>query len=151
MKRILSAILVIFLVVTTLAGCSSTKKETEFYDLVVETQELLEEYATDILDCWSDHVHDKKYATINLALSAAKRMNSDTIEAIEANHEIIQSLCYKIKNGKLKAEIKNVFLAYDDYYTFVMDAGGSYNSFSEKLPEIEKVLSDALKSLKYEL
>ncbi|MBR2721161.1 MAG: hypothetical protein IKB75_00080 [Clostridia bacterium] len=150
MKKI-SFILILTLIVGALAGCNSTKKEAEFYDLVVETQELLEEYATDILNCWSDYVYDEKYPTVSAALSAARKMNSDTIEAIEVNHKIIQGLYDKIKNSKLKAEIKDVLLAYDDYYVFVMDAGGSYNSFSEELPEIEKALSDALKSLKYEL
>ena len=127
------------------------KKEEEFYDLVTETQDLLDEYADDIYSCWYDYVYEDEYSSVDSALVAAMLLNTDNMETIEANNEIIKNLYSKVKDGKLKAEVKAVMQAYNDYYAFVMEVSGSFKSFSENKETLKKELSSALKDLSFEL
>ncbi len=151
MKKILSFMLVLLLLMATFTGCGSFKKEEEFYNLVSETQELLDEYADDIYSCWYDYVYEDEYSSVDSALLSAMMMNSDNIDIIESNNETIKELYSKVKDGDLKAEMKAVMQAYNDYYAFVMEVSGSFQSFSADKETLKKELASALKDLDFEL
>ena len=152
MKKILSIVSIVLLLCMFLTSCgSSTKQEEEFYELVSETQELLDEYADDIYSCWYDYVYEEKYSDPNDAIMAATAMNSGNINSIVDNNETIKELYKKVKDGNLKSEIKDVMQAYNDYYSFVMEVSGTYDSFSAGKEPLKKELSGALKNLEFEL
>ena len=135
----------------SIVGQSNTQKEEEFYNLVSDTQELLDEYADDIYSCWYDYIYEDEYSSVDSAILSAMIRNSDNIEIIEANNEQIKELYKNAKDGKLESEVKDVMHAYNDYYAFVMEVSGSFNSFSASKETLKKELSSALKNLEFEL
>ena len=163
MKKIVSLVLGLTMLFCTLAlsscdlnlgsivGQSNTQKEEEFYNLVSDTQELLDEYADDIYSCWYDYIYEDEYSSVDSAILSAMIRNSDNIDIIEANNEQIKELYKTAKDGKLESEIKDVMQAYNDYYAFVMEVSGSFNSFSASKETLKKELSSALKNLEFEL
>ena len=152
MKRILTLILVTTLMFSLTSCMDSTKKETEFYDLVYESQQLLDEVADDIYSYWYDCIYDDAYlGNINYAIAAALSDNEDNIDIIESNNALIKDLYSQVKDGKLKSEIKAVMQAYNDYYAFVIEVSGSFKSYSENKESYKKELSSTLKDLEFEL
>ena len=152
MKKTLSFILVFVLIITTLTSCGGSKKEAEFHKLVVETQELLDIVADDIYSYWYDCIYKDKYLeSIDYAIACALSDNQENIEKIEANNKKIKTLYKDVKDGKLEDEVKEVMQAYNDYYAFVMEVSGSFNSFSANKETLKKNLSSALKNLEFEL
>lgn len=163
MKKFLSLFLVLIALVGTLSGCINTGtndggsgngsgREREFYNLVSESQELLDEVADDIYSYWYDCIYKDKYRDdINYAISMALMDNSSNIDKIESNHEEIKSLYSEVKDGDLKAEVKAVMQAYNDYYSLVIEVSGSFNSFSADKETLKKELSSSLKDLEFEL
>lgn len=148
---IVAAVIILMSIVTGNSGNIGAKNEQEFYDIVSETQELLDDYADDIYRCWYDYVYEDEYSSVNAALAAAKSMNNSNIKKIESNNEEIKELYSKIKDGKLKDEIKAVMQAYNEYYSFVMEVSGSFNSYSAGKETNKKALANALKNLSFEL
>ncbi len=152
MKKFLAVISLLLAMCLYFTSCGgSTKKESEFFDLVSETQELLDEYADDIYSCWYDYIYEDEYLSVDSAILSAMNMNSDNIDIIESNNERIKELYKKAKDGKLESEVKEVMQAYNDYYAFVMEVSGSFNSFSASKETLKKELSSALKNLEFEL
>ena len=152
MKKLLVVISLLLTLCLFFTSCDgSTKKESEFFELVSETQELLDEYADDIYSCWYDYIYEDEYSSVNSAILSAMVMNSDNIDIIESNNEQIKELYKKAKDGKLESEVKDVMQAYNDYYAFVMEVSGSFNSFSASKETLKKELSSALKNLEFEL
>ena len=132
-------------------GTSNTDKEEEFYTLVAETQDLLDAYADDIYQCWYDYVYNDEYSSVDSALFDAYLDNYSNCETIDANTEVIKNLYKEIKDGKLSDEVKAVMQAYNEYYSFVMEVSGSFNSYSAGKETAKKALSNALKNLSFEL
>ena len=152
MKKTLSFILVFVLIITTLTSCGGSKKEAEFHKLVVETQELLDIVADDIYSYWYDCIYKDMYLeSIDYAIASALSDNQENIEKIEANNKKIKTLYKDVKDGKLEDEVKEVMQAYNEYYAFVMEVSGSFNSFSASKETLKKNLSSALKNLEFEL
>ena len=152
MKKTLSFILVFVLIITTLTSCGGSKKEAEFHKLVVETQELLDIVADDIYSYWYNCIYKDMYLeSIDYAIACALSDNQENIEKIEANNKKIKTLYKDVKDGKLEDEVKDVMQAYNDYYAFVMEVSGSFNSFSASKETLKKSLSSALKNLEFEL
>ena len=152
MKKTLSFILVFVLIITTLTSCGGSKKEAEFHKLVVETQELLDIVADDIYSYWYNCIYKDMYLeSIDYAIACALSDNQENIEKIEANNKKIKTLYKDVKDGKLEDEVKEVMQAYNDYYAFVMEVSGSFNSFSANKETLKKELSSALKNLEFEL
>ena len=134
------------------AGGSSTAKEEEFYDLVSETQELLDTVADDIYSYWYDCIYNDKYLeNITYAVSLAKSANKTNLETIESNTTQIKEMYKEIKDGDLKSEVKAVMQAYNDYYALVVEVSGSFNSYSANKETYKKELSSALSDLSFEL
>lgn len=127
-------------------------KIQEFYDTVVISQGCLDAYADDIYENWHDAIYeDEFWGDINLAIAAAKRDNAANILTIEENDEKISSLYKEIRESEFKDEIKDVMSAYSDYYEFVINVSGSYNSFSASKETLKKELASALKDLHMEI
>lgn len=151
MKKIISVLLIVCCLVPAITSCSSEKKESEFYDLVSATQELLDIVADDIYSCWYDYIYEDEYSSVDSALRYAMIINYDNIETIKSNNEEIMSLYKEIKEGKLSAEVKDVMQAYNKYYSFVIEVSGSFKTYSANKETIKKELSTALKNLLFEL
>ena len=140
------------MIITTLTSCGGSKKEAEFHKLVVETQELLDIVADDIYSYWYDCIYKDMYReSIDYAIASALSDNQENIEKIEANNKKIKTLYKDVKDGKLEDEVKEVMQAYNEYYAFVMEVSGSFNSFSASKETLKKNLSSALKNLEFEL
>ena len=167
MKKIWSLLVCVLVLSLLFSGCDtlfydssasteedevSTELEEEFYDLVCETQELLDIVADDIYNYWYDCIYEDKYREdITYAVACAKADNEENLETIEANTEEIKDLYKEIKGGELKSEVKAVMQAYNDYYALVVEVSGSFNSYSESKEDFKKKLSSALSDLSFEL
>ena len=165
MKKILAFSLVVTMLLCTLAlsscgsnsgdGLSSgkgTQKEEEFYNLVDETQDLLDTVADDIYSYWYDCIYNDKYLdNITYAVACAKTANKTNLDTIEENTKTIKSLYKEIKDGKLAEEAKAVMQAYNDYYTLVVEVSGSFNSYAASKETCKKELASALDDLSFEL
>lgn len=151
MKRILSVLLILAFMVVLFVSCDSTKKEVEFHDIVLETQDLLDVVADDIYSYWYDCIYEDKYSDdINIAIATAIVDNQNNIDKIKLNNEIIKGLYAEVKDGALKSEVKEVMQAYNDYYSLVIEVSGSFKSFSADKETLKKELSSALKNLSFE-
>ena len=152
MKKTISFIIAFVLIITSLTSCGSSNKEAEFHSLVSETQELLDIVADDIYSYWYDCIYKDMYReSIDYAIACALSDNQENITKIEENNTKIKSLYKDVKDGKLEDEVKEVMKAYNDYYAFVMEVSGSFNSFSANKETLKKELSSALKDLEFEL
>ncbi len=155
MKKALSILLVLSFLLATLSSCgllNSTKKEEQFYDLVSETQELLDIVADDIYSNWYDCIYKDKFSeSIDVAIASAMLDNQDNLDQIEENNANIKKLYKEVKDGDLENEVKEVMQAYNEYYSFVVEVSGSFNSFSANKENLKKALATALKNLDMEL
>ncbi len=128
------------------------KKENDFYELVSKTQELLDIVADDIYSYWYDCIYEDKYLeNITYAVQCALQDNKDNLNKIEANTSQIKGLYKEVKDGDLKAEVKAVMQAYNDYYTFVVEVSGSFESYKKNKENYKKELASALRNLSFEL
>ena len=131
---------------------TNSSSEEEFHKIVSETQELLDIVADDIYTYWYDCIYNDKYLDdINYAIAFAINDNKENMDQIEANNETIKALYTTVRDGRLKAEAKAVMQAYNDYYSFVMEVSGSFNSFSADKESLKKELASALKDFEFEL
>ena len=130
---------------------NSNNDVEEFYELVSENKELLDIYADDIYSCWYDYVYEDEYSSVDSALIAAMADNYDNIERIEENNKKIKDLYKDAKDSDLEDEVKEVMQAYNEYYAFVMEVSGSFNSYSAGLEPLKKALATALRNLEIEL
>ena len=88
---------------------------------------------------------------INIAIATARANNRENLNFIEENETKIQSLYKEVRDSELKDEVKAVMSAYSDYYEFVVNVSGSFNSFSANKETYKKALATALKNLAMEL
>lgn len=178
MKKILVLVLSLCLLLPAIIGCSSSDDGTlgtgyyassepaysepaysepayeiqQYYDLVLSTQELLDDVADDIYSYWYDAIYKDKYGgSIDYAILYAQLANSENLDTIESNNETIKNLYSQIKDSKLNTEIKAVMQAYNAYYSLVVEVSGSFKSYSADKETLKKTLANALKNLDFEL
>lgn len=161
MKKFLKKLGVMVMVVLNLVtmifaascgGGNSTEKITTFYETVVASQECLDEVADDIYTYWYNAIYkDKYYGSIDYAIAKALEDNKTNLDTIETNEPIIQSLYKEVRDSDLSVEIKAVMSAYSDYYEFVVNVSGSFNSYSESKEKLKKELASCLKDLALEI
>lgn len=136
-------------VVTGLLGGG---KEEKFYELVSETQGLLDVLADDIYKNWYDCIYNDDFNNdIDEAIDEAFEDNEDIVEEILYNTNEINELYKDIKDGDLEDEAKEVMQAYNEYYSIVIEVSGSYNDYSAAKEPAKKALSTALKNYYSEL
>lgn len=140
------------------SGGSSDSADNEneslntFYETVVSSQTCLDIVADDIYRNWYDAIYKDKYSgSIDLAIAYALSTNSDNLATIEANEPIIHSAYKSVRDSKLSAEVKAVMNVYSDYYEFVVNVSGSFNTFSASKETLKKELASALKKLALEM
>lgn len=155
MKKTVSLLLALSLLLLTFSSCGflkNNKKEQKFYDLVSETQDLLDTVADDIYSNWYDCIYEDKFSdSIDLAIASAMLDNKANLEQIEENNAEIKKLYKEVKDGDLEDEVKEVMQAYNEYYAFVVEVSGSFNSYSANKETLKKALATSLKNLDLEL
>ena len=131
---------------------SSNTKIQEFYDAVVESQECLDEVGDTIYDYWYNAIYKNSYSgNINLAIAYAKVDCKTSLDFIETNDAVISTLYKTVRDSDLKDEVKEVMNAYSEYYEFVVNVSGSFNSYSKDKEVLKKALATALKNLSLEM
>ena len=166
MKNVLKRFSIVLIAMITLfslmivAACGGSEKKedkslekiTTFYETVVDSQQCMDTVADDIYSYWYDAIYkDKYYGSIDLAIAYAQEDNKENLEKIEENEPIIQSLYKEVRDTDLSVEIKAVMSAYSDYYEFVVNVSGSFNSYSASKETLKKELASALKDLALEI
>ena len=139
-----------------LTGCGSQgdrlEKEKEFCDLVEQTQELLDDIADTIYSNWHGAIYDDEfYGDINRAIAAAVVAHQEDLDVIEQNDVRIKELYQSVREGDLSTECKAIMQCYNDYYEFVVNVSGSFNSFSADKETLKKALASAIRNLNMEL
>ena len=128
------------------------KDLSNFYDRVAECQDLLDAVADDIYDNWHAAIYEDEFGSdINLAILSAQIEHDEDIQRIEFLDQEITDLFKKVKDGKHSELVKDVMSAYSDYYEFVINVSGSFNSYSDQKETLKKELASTLKDLSYEL
>ena len=97
------------------------------------------------------YIYEEEYSSVDSAILAAMIANSDNIDTIKANNDVIKSLYKEVRDGDLSDEVKEVMQTYNEYYSFVMEVSGSFKSFSADKEPLKKELATALKNLSFEL
>ena len=151
---VLALVLIVVLAVSlggNLGG--SSKKLSDFYNKVVESQELLDDVADDIYSNWYDAIYNDEFGEdINVAIAYAQVDHKEDLEKIELLEDEITELFKELKDDKNNGHlIKDVMSAYSDYYEFVVNVSGSFNSYSADKETLKKELASTLKDLSYEL
>ena len=101
---------------------------------------------------WYEAIYKDKYSgSIDLAIYYALAANATNIDKIEENEPLIQAAYKKVRDSKLSYEIKSVMTAYAEYYEFVVNVSGSFNSFKAEKETLKMELASALKNLYFEM
>lgn len=158
-KSLLTLILsMVTLLISLFGGCAGFEGGNqkanceEFYKTVVSSQNCLDAVADDIYRYWYDAIYEDKYGgSIDLAIAYAQIDNEENLKIIEENDAIIKELYKKVRDSEFEDEIKDVMSAYSDYYEFVVNVSGSFNSFSASKEKLKKELASALKDLQLEI
>ena len=140
--------------VSTNGGSSDGEDEQlqNFYDKVKESQELLDAVADDIYGNWYDCIYkDKFYESIDIAIASALSDHKEDIDRIEALDVEIANAFKAVKEGPQSELVKDVMAAYSDYYEFVINVSGSFQTFKESKESLKKELASLLRDLSYEL
>ncbi len=131
---------------------NSAEKINKFYDSVSESQKRMDIVADAIYQNWYQAVYKKGFSgSIDLAIAMALNDNSENIDFIKENEKEIQSYYKEVRDSELKDEVKAVMTAYSDYYEFVINVSGSFQTYSENMENYKKALATALKHLSLEL
>ena len=158
-KKVLAPVLLtIILIISCLCGACSAKKGdanskiTEFYNLVSESKKLLDDIADDYYTYWYEAIYKNKYlGDINIALTIAESANTTKINTVKSNDGLIKTAYQSAKSEKYEAILREVMTTYSDYYEFVINISGSFNSYSSGKETKKKALATALKSLSFEI
>lgn len=124
----------------------------EFYDCVKESQELLDAVADTIYSNWYDCIYKDKFSeNINYAIASALVTHEDDITRIKELDTEIADAFKEVKDGDNAELVKEVMSAYSDYYEFVVNVSGSFESFKTSKETLKKELASLLRDLSYEL
>ena len=137
------------------ASSEATKNDEslqKFYDKLSKSQELLDTVADDIYSYWYDCIYKDKYLDdINYAIASALSDNKENIDEIKALDTEISELFKEVKDGEHSSLVKETMSAYSDYYEFVINVSGSFESYKTNKETLKKELASLLRDLSYEL
>ena len=89
---------------------------------------------------------------VSTGVLMAQIENADNLNKIEELDAEINELFKVVKADPTNAQLaKEIMSAYSDYYEFVVNMSGSFNSFSADKETLKKELASLLKELSYEL
>ena len=133
-------------------GFNNVSNELEFYTLVCESQDLLDTLADAIYQNWYDCIYNDKFLEdINIAIYSAFADYEDEVNILEINNEAIKESYKAVRDGKYSSEVKAVMQSYNEYYSFVVDVSGSYETYSANKETYKKALDTALRNLSFEI
>ncbi len=154
MKKV-SAVFLVLVMLLVLAGCSAGagERQNEFYEKVSESQRLLDSVADSIYNNWHAAVYNDEFdSDITVAVASALAEHERDIERIKTLDGEITELFTSVKSDKDNgALIKRIMAAYNDYYEFVVNVSGSFESYSANKEPLKKELASLLKELSYSL
>ncbi len=155
MKKILTSLIFVMCCLASFCfGCSNDSDSNieQYYTTVYKSKELIDVVADDYYSYWYDAIYNDKYSgNINIALAYANIDNEDNIKKIKENDRTISDLYKKVKDTSLSDLIREVMTTYSDYYEFVIEISGSFNSYSSGKETKKKALASALRNLSYEI
>ena len=136
-----------------LVACSTKNSNiSTYYDLVVQSQAILDKYADDIYQNWYDAIYnDKFYGSIDLAVASAESDHEDDVKFLEENDAKIEQSYKSVRDGKYAENVKSVMDAYSTYYEFVVNVSGSFSIFESNKETYKKQLASELKKLHFEI
>ena len=106
--------MVFVLLISTLfgVGCASDQDNLrEFYTVVKESQELLDIVGDDIYSNWHDAIYDDSFGgDINRAIYYAQLDNSENLQTIDSNDDLIKELYKNVKETDLQFEVKAIII-----------------------------------------
>lgn len=160
MKKVSAAILILVMTVS-FVGCGSSsvvdessshsKKLQTFYYTVTESQELLDQVADAIYRNWYDAIYNDEFGeSIDLAIAYAFNDNKEEVDRIKELDAEIADAFKDVKDGERSELVKDIMSAYSDYYEFVINVSGSFNSYSADKETLKKELAGLLRELSYE-
>lgn len=151
MKKALSVVLILVMLLS-FGGCGESEKLQLFYDKVSECQTLLDKVADSIYSNWYDAIYEDEFGEdIDVAIAYAFVENEEEVNKIEALDAEISDLFKEVKDSSQAPIVKDVMSAYSDYYEFVINVSGSFNTYSADKETLKKELASLLKDLSYEL
>lgn len=116
-----------------------------------ESADKLDDVADEQYQCWYGYVYNKKYSSIEAAILAAQINEAKNITTIEENDKVISNLLNELKDSNYKEKHKETYDAmldaydsYKEYYEFVINVSGSFNSYSAKKEELKKEVKSYL-------
>lgn len=158
-KNILIISIIIFIVIiAVVAGVliriNSVKKATEEYKANAHTFTItvlssladMEKVGNDISSYWHDYIFNKKYTSVNDAVSKALNKNVTLVGTVKQDKSKIEAqyqLLLKLPNEtdseliEIKDAVKELYDAYYDFYDTVITPSGSYIEFNAAFSEID--------------
>ncbi len=137
---------------STVSESDLTEKVQEYYDLVVKSQVILDDYADDIYRNWYDAIYnDKFYGSIDIAIVSAENDHEDDVKFLKENDAKIEQSYKSVRDSKYAENVKSVMDAYSTYYEFVVNVSGSFTTFQSNKETYKKQLASELKKLHFEI
>ncbi len=118
----------------------------DFHYAVSQSKIYLDELGDDIYDYWYDAIYnDTHNGDIDEAILAAQTDNLEGLYFLEENEEEIHVLYKSLKDSDLAYEVDEVMVAYSNYYEFVVNVSGSFETYSASYQPLKNQLASALK------
>ena len=165
-KKILSVIGIVLVVAAVISyfvfqnmKVSEYKENAKtFCSTVLSSAANLEGIGNEIKSEWYDYIYDSWsiYDSIDEAVAGALSNKSDEIANAKTEKIIIDGLYSKLKKPVNKSDeieelceaVKVLYDEYEDFYDFVTDPSGNYNSFKSKFGELDSSIVEAYEDLK---
>lgn len=148
------AVLIITAVIVTVKVIKNKKIEAKvesLYNVMEDTSGILDIVADTIYCNWYDYIYEDEYYSIDEAVWMAFITEADNIDKIEANDVLIDNMFKEIKENNYKDKNEDVYYAmvdaydsYKEYYEFVINVSGSFNSYSAQKETLKKEVKSYL-------
>ena len=147
---IFSVIAVAIIIIIAVGAKISKNKKMEqkvenMYNTMEETSNVINQIADTIYNEWYDYVYKDDYNTVDEALWMAFILEADNVGKAKDNDEKIDNLFQEIKESNYKNKNEDGYYAmvdaydsYNEYYEFVINVSGSFNSYSAKKETLKK-------------
>lgn len=165
-KKILSVIGIVLVVAAVISyfvfqnmKVSEYKENAKtFCSTVLSSAANLEGIGNEIQSEWHDYIYDRWsiYDSIDEAVAGALSNKSDEINEARSEKIIIDGLYSKLKKpvnksveiAELCEAVKVLYDEYEDFYDFVTNPSGNYNSFKSEFGKLDRSTVDAYEDLK---
>ncbi|MEG1509137.1 MAG: hypothetical protein RR454_01660, partial [Clostridia bacterium] len=135
------------------------KQTKEMYLKLKESATNLDLVGDVVYSCWYDEVYNGGYGgSISLAIASAKRYCQTECDTEKETKDFLDKTLVAISADKVPKGMEEQFKAikmcinkHHEYYDFVVDVTGSFNSFSSRQEVIKKEYKAALTHLQLEM